>query len=97
MNQGPQSCFGRFEKPSFCRKNQQATPRSKKKTWWIHELINQVDRREAAGSQTAEKSEFWGLEKILQGLPSPAGERHKPSASSQKDQWLNENWSNEVK
>jgi hypothetical protein len=70
MNWRRQSCFGRFEKPSLCRKNQQTTPRGKKKTWQIHELINQVSHREATGPQTAEKSEFWGLEKILQGPPN---------------------------
>jgi hypothetical protein len=68
MNWGTQSCFGRFEKPPFCRKNQQTAPRSKKKTWQIHEMINQVSHREATGSQTAEKSEFCGLGRSSKGV-----------------------------
>jgi hypothetical protein len=56
-------------------------------------MINQVDHREGTGPQTAEKSEFRGLEKILQGLPSAADDQHKPSFSAPKDQWFNENWS----
>jgi hypothetical protein len=45
-------------------KDQLTTPRSKKKTWQIHEMKkmkNQVDRREAAGSQTAERVSFVAL------------------------------------
>jgi hypothetical protein len=40
----------------------------KKKSQWIPELINQVSHREAAGSQTAEKSEFRGSEGHPKGV-----------------------------
>jgi hypothetical protein len=88
MNWGPQSCFGRFEKPLFCgkKKNQRTTPRSKKKTWQIHEMINQVDHRKGAAPRTAEKSEFRGLGGGSKGRTHAAGDRRKPSLSSQKDQ-----------
>jgi hypothetical protein len=50
MNWGLQKQFGRFEKLSFCRFNQPTTPRDKKKTWQIHEMINQVVHRKATGA-----------------------------------------------
>jgi hypothetical protein len=43
-------------------------PRKKKKSWWIDEMINQVDHGEAAGSQAAEKSELCGLGGASKGV-----------------------------
>jgi hypothetical protein len=71
-------------------KNQLTMPRNKKKSQQIPELINQVSHREATGSQTAEKSEFWGLGRASKGRSHAAGNWHKPSFSSPKDQQLNE-------
>jgi hypothetical protein len=71
-------------------KNQLTTPRNKKKTWWIHEMINQVSHRAGTGSQTAEKSEFRGLGRASKGRSQAANNWHKPSFSTQKDQQLNE-------
>jgi hypothetical protein len=62
-------CLGCFEKPSFCRKNQQMMPRKKKKSWHVPELICQVAHTEVAGSQTAERErEFWGLGRPSKGV-----------------------------
>jgi hypothetical protein len=56
-------------------------------------MINQVVHREATGSQTAEKSEFWGLGRASKGRSHAANNWRKPSFSAPKDQWLNENQS----
>jgi hypothetical protein len=77
----------------FSLKNQLPMPRNKKKSQWIPEPIHQVVHREATGSQTAEKSEFWGLGRASKGRSHAADDQRKPAFSSQKDQWLNENWS----
>jgi hypothetical protein len=68
-------------------------PRNKEKSQRIPELINQVSHREATGSQTAEKSEFWGLGRAPKGHSHAAGNWCKPSFSSQKDEQLNESQS----
>jgi hypothetical protein len=61
MNWELQKQFEHFEKPSFCRKKQLPTHCKKKKIWQIHEMINQVDHREGAGPQTAERVSFVAL------------------------------------
>jgi hypothetical protein len=52
-------------------------------------MINQVDHREGAGSQTAEK-----VSSVAREEPSfAADDQRKPAFSPQKDQQLNESWS----